>query len=228
MKTTLFAAILIMASVSAYALSSKDFNLEGTMGNPSSPQGLTAVINGELVKKGEVVRGCVVEEIGSGYAVLRPENGGANFRIGLAQGAAAKKKAQEEKKEGTKATTGDQPTAFVNLLGMAKEAKIMSEMKQIFTAAQVMATRETTDAQGNYVPAEITLEALAESGLLPKVLASGRSDVYIYTVRSNNEKVEVYGDPDESATLHRHLMIDSDGVWHAERGKQATARSPTI
>ena len=111
---------------------------------------------------------------------------------------------------------------------MVPETTAMAEMKQIFMGAAQLASMEESDEKGNPVPPNFDLQKMAERGLIPQYLALSRRGPYIYTIRSKGYEFEVLGDPVDPKSSLRHFMIDSDGAFHAERGRPATQESPVL
>ena len=72
MKKVILAAIFLMLSISIYAATEKDFKVDGIMRNPRSPGDSSAILNGKIVKKGDLCEGHTVKEVGPDYVVLEP------------------------------------------------------------------------------------------------------------------------------------------------------------
>ncbi len=248
MKNAFFPACLFLISQMAFAATSDDFRLEGVMYEPSNEQESLAIVNGQFLKIGDTYQEHKVSEIGADFVILKSEQGGGDVRVNL-MGAPIKtataasdspkeeapKKSQKGSKEKGSAsgqTPGDaQPkggftTSLGAAIGRAADTKVMMDLKQIFMAAANAVSMDMTDESGNPIRENLTLDKLAEMQLLPRNLQEGKSGPYTYRIKSGPNGFEIYADPTDSKSKLRHLMIDQEGAYHAEYGKEATSQSP--
>jgi hypothetical protein len=215
---------LILAAASlCFAASDSDYALEGIMAAPGSKGELCAMINGKILKKGDMCGECKVEEVSQDSVILASAKGGANIRLTLEN---KRSKAPEQTGVSIEKSSGAAGFNFKGVLNLAVETKAMAELRRIATGAAVLANMDEYDREGRPVTPQIDLQKLADREFIPKALASGRSGPYVYSIRSEGHEYEVHGDPVEASSSLRHFMIDSGGTMYAESGRSATKDSP--
>ncbi|HPS21026.1 MAG TPA: hypothetical protein PKY78_08580 [Candidatus Omnitrophota bacterium] len=227
-------ACFLLISLHASA-ENKSLTLDGVMGDFSSQKNLSAVINGNIYKKGDTCGNYKIVDIGENYVSLTSISDGQSLRlemkipdIGKATPAAAKPavKTESVKKEPAKPAPQRSSFSMGGMLNKAIEVKTLAELRQIQTGALAAVSREDYNSNGEAVTPSLSLSYLAENGLISKALAGGKSGAYIFTIDQNGYDFEVHADPEATDSKLRHFMIDSNGVLFADTGKPATKDSP--
>ena len=110
-------------------------------------------------------------------------------------------------------------------IGMANEMKAMADIRRIFSACAMMANMEEVDATGAFIRPTFSFAEMKKRQILPEAMPE-RTGTYSYTVQNaKNGGCEVHAIPTNPASS-RYLMVDEDGLMHAEHDHQATIQSP--
>ena len=84
MRTGWLAALaLVVLCGYASADSGDAIKLDGVVYEDAKPQDSVAILNGELLKQGDIFQDAVLEEIGQDYVILKPQDGGQKIRVAL-------------------------------------------------------------------------------------------------------------------------------------------------
>ena len=231
-------ALLLLAAPPARA--AEKLRLEGISYEANRPAESMAMINGQFLKTGESYAGHIVTEIGADYVVLMPQTGGEPLRLSTWGGEVAleepalapdKLTESEQLQERVAAAADQAGVSFsgFNPLGMlnyAQEVKAMGDIRRVYTACAVADNEEQVDARGNFVRPSITFAYLKEHELIPQAMPE-RTGYYAYVLqRGRRGGIEVHASPVNPNSKLRFLMVDEDGLMHADHGKPATIDSP--
>ena len=105
------------------------------------------------------------------------------------------------------------------VLNLAQETKAMAAIRQIATACAIAISEEGPDAT-------ITFAWLKERYMLPAAFAE-RTGYYAYSIKPSGDwGVQIHATPVNPSKNLRHLLVDQDGIMHAEHGRPATIHSP--
>lgn len=251
-RVLLVLTVLLVGFCGQAQAADDDFKLDGVVYEAAQPADSMAIINGAILKPGNAFHGHVVQEIGEDFVVLQPEAGGPPLRL-IVWDAEAKPPAAPAAPPATRATPAanlsesEQMQERVaaaaqqagialpgglnpfGVLNYAHEVEAMAEVRRIATACAVLASMEgeAIDAQGNIVPPTFTFARMKEMQILPQAFTE-QTSYYAYSVQPSAEGwgCEVHATPINPKSGLRYVMVDQDGIFHAERGGPATMQSP--
>lgn len=248
-----FKSITISVLISASCIAADgDLSLEGVMVSPGAGHELCAMVNGRIVRKGDSFGDYTVSQVRQNGVLLKPSSGGSDLYLALGTSQKTQPLSTENDDGDTdrvksraisdatapqlpadtaslaskiQESAGKMNAGLAGMFNLAEETKTMSEIRQIWTAAMVIANQEEYDSQGQSVMPQITLQKMVERQLLPKYFASGVSGKYRYTISCEGHEFEIHADPADPRSTLRHFMADSQGTMYAESGRPATRDS---
>ena len=221
-----FSLFLFAAMPSASADAAEELRVEGIV-TETNPDNSVALINGEALKKGDHYRGYHVEEVAADSVTVVKDDTGEKTKLEVSGMPPVQTKKETAGPQALRPSADNAAPDFLKLFGLlnpfgyikkAQEIQGMSDSKTIYMAAMVYGTREEDS--------KVTFKQLVESGLLSRVYEKGVHAKYQFALKTNPQGVEVSAEPLEPRSGLTHFLIDSHGVFHAEKGKPATDASP--
>lgn len=208
----------------------EEFRVEGILYESANAAQSAAIVDGQVVKKGDALKNYTVEEVGPDFVRLIRTQTGEEMRLSVKAASGAVKPAppppqtaslQDKKPDNIMEAMKNAIGSSLNpagMIGLANEVGVLAGLRQVYTAASAYYSM-------NEMAPSVTLEELVKQDMISDLYASSYKG-YRFRVQSSHDGPEVYADPENSGPDRKYFMIDRHGMIRFEKGKPATAKSP--
>ena len=232
---------IFFLQVHSFLLSASDdeLRLEGVAYESASPKESIAVINGNFLKTGDEIAGYRVIQVSENSVRLSKLADSSERELQITGKEPTKPKVipalkevikpkppepvlppQPKKKEGV---ISKWFSNSFSVLELARQTSVLGDLRQIHTAASAFASEHEGMEGAN----ELTVDKLAEAGLISAAYRGGVKGGYRFAIQSNpgSGGAAVSADPVDSKPGLKHFFVDGHGVIFFEEDKPATDQS---
>lgn len=214
--------------------SEEEPRLEGILYDAANPDESIIVVNGEYVKKGELIGFNQIVGVSQKYIQVRNIDTGKTSMV-LIKGGVPQKALEEEVEE----VELENPKTIETSIFHNFKAKIkrlfeewnpsslvnrMWELKAVLDLAKVYNAAVNYYNTKGVVPWEIA--QLVRANYLPKSYLEKIRGKYIFSLNEEGKEFAVYADPVDDSSGLRHFYVGESAIIRYEIGKQAGPESP--